>query len=290
MLVNKYIDEIEKVYHYSKITFLFRGQSHHDWGLVSSAHRRIQDKSTESFKNYIQDLIEQTRLKGYTDKNFQNFSDLQILIELQHFGASTCLVDFTKNFLKALWFACQNTISSPNNANVSDGAVFIVDTKNLKPITSTYLSKPINEFICNETLWIWTPENINNRILAQDSVCVFGTPILENLLFKKIKILSNEKAIILLELDTIFNINFDTLFPDFYGFALSQNQTQPLQFTVNHRVLFNHTIKEEKWEDAETLLIKFPNFLDIKILVIFLKKELNFEKNSLVIKVIEKKH
>ena len=76
MLVNKYIDEIEKVYHYSKITFLFRGQSHHDWGLVSSAHRRIQDKSTESFKNYIQDLIEQT-------------------IELQHFGASTYLVDFT---------------------------------------------------------------------------------------------------------------------------------------------------------------------------------------------------
>ena len=89
---------------------MFRGQSHLDWRLVSSAYRRIGG-STESFKKYIQDLIEQTRLKGYTDKKFQNFSDLQILIELQHFGAATCLVDFTKNFLKALWFACQNTTS-----------------------------------------------------------------------------------------------------------------------------------------------------------------------------------
>ena len=277
MLVNKYIDEIEKVYLYPKITFLFRGQSHLDWRLVSSAYRRIGG-STESFKKYIQDLIEQTRLKGYTDKKFQNFSDLQILIELQHFGAATCLVDFTKNFLKALWFACQNTTPHSNNANANDGAVFIVDTKNLKQITSKYLSKQIDEFICNETLWIWTPENINNRILAQDSVCIFGTPILENLLFKKIKILSNDKEIILYELDTIFNINFDTLFPDFYGFALSQNQTQPLQFPVNHKALFYHTIKEEKWEEAEALLIKFPDFLDKKTLFICLKKDLNVEK------------
>ena len=85
----------------------------------------------------------------------------------------------------------------------------------------------------------------------------------------------------MLELDTIFNINFDTLFPDFYGFALSQNQTQPLQFTVNHRVLLtcsNHTIKEEKWEDAETLLIKFPNFSRYKKLVILGK--LSFLKNT----------
>ena len=71
MLVNKYIDEIEKVYLYPKITFLFRGQSHLDWRLVSSAYRRIGG-STESFKKYIQDLIEQTRLKGYMIY-FQNF-------------------------------------------------------------------------------------------------------------------------------------------------------------------------------------------------------------------------
>ena len=243
--------------------------------MSSSAHRRIKNTSTKLFKKYIQNLIDQAKLKGYSVEKFQNFSDLQILIQLQHFGAATCLLDFTKNFLKALWFACQNTTSSNN----IDGTIFVLDAKKLNKITSENLSDPIDKFICNETLWLWIPENINNRILAQDSACVFGTPILQQeSLFEKIIISASDKEVILYELDTIFNINSDSLFPDFYGFALNQNQTQSLQFPTNHKTLLEHTIKEERWEEAKSLLIGFPDLLTPKILYLFLKKGLNLEK------------
>ena len=91
-------------------------------------------------------------------------------------------------------------------------------------------------------------------------------------LFEKIIISASDKEVILYELDTIFNINSDSLFPDFYGFALNQNQTQSLQFPTNHKTLLEHTIKEERWEEAKSLLIGFPDLLTPKILYLFLKK------------------
>ena len=31
---------------------------------------------------------------------------MELLAELQHYGAATCLIDFTNSALIALWFAC----------------------------------------------------------------------------------------------------------------------------------------------------------------------------------------
>jgi hypothetical protein len=35
-------------------------------------------------------------------------SDLELLLELQHYGAATGLVDFSRDFLIALWFAAHD--------------------------------------------------------------------------------------------------------------------------------------------------------------------------------------
>ena len=34
--------------------------------------------------------------------------DLELLADLQHYGAATCLIDFTQSPLTALWFACKD--------------------------------------------------------------------------------------------------------------------------------------------------------------------------------------
>jgi hypothetical protein len=36
----------------------------------------------------------------------EELSNLELLLELQHYGAATGLIDFSRDFLVALWFAC----------------------------------------------------------------------------------------------------------------------------------------------------------------------------------------
>ncbi|VVM26322.1 hypothetical protein BSPWISOXPB_3766 [uncultured Gammaproteobacteria bacterium] len=38
----------------------------------------------------------------------EKLSDLELLLELQHYGAATGLVDFSRDFLIALWFAAHD--------------------------------------------------------------------------------------------------------------------------------------------------------------------------------------
>ena len=69
---------------------------------------------------------------GHDQKNGQQLSDLEILAELQHFGAATCLIDFSRSALVALWFACQH--SSKGEANGKVYAVRHDDMVRLKTV------------------------------------------------------------------------------------------------------------------------------------------------------------
>ena len=91
--------------------FLYRGLANAKWKVESSAQRRIElsggESSPSAFQNYIDDLLNETRLLGFGDKHGRKLSDLELLAELQHNNAATCLIDFTHNALIALWFACK---------------------------------------------------------------------------------------------------------------------------------------------------------------------------------------
>ena len=64
----------------------------------------IQKSCSKSTK----DLISESEGIGTRSEEMgRQLSDLEILAELQHFGAATCLIDFSRSALVALWFACQ---------------------------------------------------------------------------------------------------------------------------------------------------------------------------------------
>ena len=72
----------------------------------SSADRRIGKKG--NLLNYTEDLLRRAKDKHLHQQTGKaDFFDLELLAELQHHGAATCLIDFTKDLLIALWFACQ---------------------------------------------------------------------------------------------------------------------------------------------------------------------------------------
>lgn len=49
-------------------------------------------------------------------------NDLQLLADLQHYGAPTRLIDFTSNPVTALWFACQN---GPSGTRLNPSGVIL---------------------------------------------------------------------------------------------------------------------------------------------------------------------
>ncbi len=106
-------------------------------------------------------------------------------------GAATCLLDFSRNFLTSLWFATQDFDKEDKKET---GYLFCYDIirdsilKDSIEITNknSYFLEHI-ECALNLTkksvkyngdgtykFLVWTPDNINNRIIRQDSVFLFG--------------------------------------------------------------------------------------------------------------------
>ena len=225
--------------------------------MASAADRRLSynARMTGVFIQYHRDLINSCRLKRYDLYQGTSMDDLEVLAALQHKGAATCLLDFTRNPLIALWFAC-----GPLDPD-KHGKVFIVDTADTDmfvrmthenkqneriedilrfstvqmqnqrpveqdlPISSTSLMRP------DPASWIWAPETLNMRTVAQHSLFIFpsiGTrrsPATE--LVKELVIDANSKRSIRRELEELYNIREETLFPDFAGFALTQRHNAP---------------------------------------------------------------
>lgn len=181
---------------------------------------------------YIRGLI--TDVKRNYPENYADWYDLEILGDLQHNGAGTCLVDFSRNVLISLWFACGNMRGE------EDGKLYCYDINDdlikrncLKIIKETDLEKPIEKLLvetkhitnyCSNTeysFFMWTPSNLNNRIARQDSVFVFGLPpfSIKDHSILEITIPHGCKAKIKEALEFYFDVNDASIFNDRHGFA-----------------------------------------------------------------------
>lgn len=230
----------------------FRGQRDCNWDLESSAQRRLkaslsreQEISDGLFINYHEDLINRCKLSNFDRRDGERLNDLELLADLQHNRAATCLSDFTSNALVALWFGCEG---SPAHTPETNGKVFVVniaDETAFQEIAPTDIEgmsiRKVLEFRTRDSdttgtdsppteggsqalgrtrwFWHWTPANLNERIIAQDSLFVFapissGQPDTE-----EIEIHQENKERMRQDLRELFNIHEQSLFPDFVGFA-----------------------------------------------------------------------
>ena len=204
--------------------YLFRGVSRDTYEIEASAYRRLlseADKNPDQLLRINQDLIEKARLLGHDQKNGQQLSDLELLAELQHFGAATCLIDFTRNALVALWMACQQSTAGEANGKVV--AVRSDDSARFETITPKLVTNEDIDYFFKEDeqrgypLYQWQPKYQNNRIIAQQSVFIFGGAQIE--IEAECVILKGGKGDILTSLDKVSGISEGTIYPDFDGFA-----------------------------------------------------------------------
>ena len=211
---------------------LYRGLADADWEVESSGYRRIRPKSGEAppsvFHNYIERLLNRASLQGFRERGGTQRSDLELLAELQHNGAASCLIDFTENALVALWFACREKPEQTGKVV----AMATEETEDFSIVTYDDLKKSIKDYLNKGKLWKWKPSDLNNRIVAQGSVFVFGEGKIEKRHYEEIRVNANSKGRIREELKEKFGITEEQLFSDFTGFALSNAHDRPYSYTA----------------------------------------------------------
>lgn len=247
-------------------TYAFRGQENMNWPLESSATRRLRkyyyNKDLDAIPNfqinyidYHKDiLLNPARLNGFGIEKGRDLSDLEILAKLQHFGAATGLLDFTKNRVIALWFACQD--------DKYDGKVFIINTGSLKHfenITYEKTKEKITEiFLPMRTVpFIWEPAALGEpmvRIIRQHSLFVIETsPPIDSDAIKVVTIVREDKKELLQEIKKKFDIDKNSIFKDFYGFATVNKSTSDIPLfrsPTNYFELGNIAYQQKKHNEA----------------------------------------
>ncbi|MGN1277769.1 MAG: FRG domain-containing protein [Floccifex sp.] len=219
----------------------------------SDNEKDSKDKRVKYSKaDYISEVLEMINhaRKTFPDIYGEDECDLNILADIQHNGGATCLVDFSKNILTSLWFACNNDLkcngylfcynimddlfveNNLNYINKEEQKKGIVEILNQTYKLTNYCSDVVNRFC------IWEPYNVNNRIARQDSVFIFGV---EKFYIGKhcvytIFIPHALKPSILKDLKTWFNISYSSIFNDRVGFAKSMSKENPLLTNENSEI------------------------------------------------------
>ena len=269
-LLTRYELEMEeaarKCFGENPTSLVFRGQSDEDWILDSSAERRLEKSGREfNAKELLiylrEELIDPAKREGYDSRNGKELSELELLAELRHHQAATCLIDFTRNFHIALWFACVEN-------NGKDGKVFIVDSGNpslFEDITPESSRKPIEEILSpskkdevpfQEKVLYWQPPTQSSRIIAQHSCFIFSSGRIPAITYTEITIKKKDKPDIELALKRHYGLDNESVYRDFTGFAYANSQDQVLRrksdpiikiFTYIHA---NEIAKRGEYEEA----------------------------------------
>ena len=243
--------------------YLFRGLSNEEYHIEASAWRRLpleyNRSSHEEFLEINKFLIKEARLQGHDHKNGRELKDLEILAELQHLGAATCLIDFTYSAQVALWFACQPDVKETSNCSEpSDGKVGAVlnNPNTIEEITPEMLEERDFDSFFNapsQKLWQpqlfrWQPRHLNNRIASQHSIFLLGG---NQVIFPDEECIIDAgcKEKILKSLDVCSHLTGKALFNDFEGFASQHAHNKPFP-VPDYLVLGHQAFQRQKYEDA----------------------------------------
>ena len=197
--------------------YIFRGEAEHFCKVSSSLYRQYEEIEVEDFSI---EAVQQELLgaaKMYTSET----EDFEILTQLQHYGGKTNLIDFTTDYLVALFFACEG---SPDK----DGRVILLrKSESMKP-------------------HIKEPRDTNNRVVAQKSIFLqppsgYVQPDIE------VNVPKEVKGAILALLRGAHGISTQSIYKDIFGFIKHQNVHQSAYAEFHRGLTFQ---RKEEYDEA----------------------------------------
>ena len=250
---------------------LFRGLPNQKHSIEASAWRRLTNEedsnNIDKLLEINEGLIRDARLRGFDSKDNRKLSDLEILAELQHFRASTFLIDFTYSAQVSLWFACQQRFKDPQNSKeLSDGKVSVVfvNPDRIIEVTPELLRQDISFFFEANAdgtypLYRWEPGELNSRIPPQQSVFLFGAArTIEP--DEECIILEVNKRAIVDSIEGFSQTTETTLFPDFDGFIQQRTQDRPYA-PEGYESYRAAGYRAYRWEDYEKAISYFDKVI-----------------------------
>ena len=226
---------------YNHRVWMWRGQSEIDWRLDSSAFRRLKASSSlhekdinKALISYEKTLLQHATHRGYRFESGRELSDFELLAKLQHHGAATRLVDFTRNALIGIWFAC-------NENQERSGLLVGYDSWYIEGYEKELEARTYDEVIedlSDVNPVTWEPPGVSSRIAVQHSQFMYSK-VFDSLsgslatpddakAFRKYELSKKVKAEALEVLFEVFDISRENVFPDIDGFAQSNS--------VNHDI------------------------------------------------------
>ena len=194
--LNSVLKKIQEIVKLSATSdYLYRGEPKCYDKVSSGLYRKYSNIEAEYFDIEVVQKEILDAAKRYTAET----DDFEILTELQHYGGATNLIDFTTDYLIALFFACDGS----DLLNV-DGRVILLQK-------TGEINKQVK-----------SPQNPINRVIAQKSTFVqpargFIEPD------HVINIPKDLKQPILHYLQKYHNISTNTIYNDLHGFIKYQN-------------------------------------------------------------------
>ena len=195
---------------------LYRGQSQ-DYPLLPKIARKSESNDPLPTELY---MLSELKIRGKLYKDISHLDVWGLLTLAQHYGLSTRLLDWTRNPLVAIWFACSERGSE------DDPHVYIL----LPHRGINYLDRDTLQKTEQHTgTSILRTRVEDSRVVAQDGWFTVHSPSKKYGRFiplgeldhhaegmVKIKVNSDNKNVVLKDLDTL-GVSYQTVFPDMEG-------------------------------------------------------------------------
>ena len=209
--------------------YIYRGEPEHYDKVSSNLYREFPEFEEMRFDiaRVQENILKEA--KAYISKtdDIDETDDIGILTQLQHFGGKTNLIDFTEDYLIAIFFAC-------DGSHEEDGRVILLRKE-------------------SETHEVRKPRRTINRVESQKSVFVessagFVTPDI------KVTIPADLKFPMLEYLRKHHRISIEIIYSDLHGFIRRSAHTEFLKGLTYQRRASEAETRKEKHEHCENAI------------------------------------
>ena len=223
--LNRVLEKIQEIVKISeKGEYLYRGEPKHYCKVSSGLYREYSKIEAENFDIKIAQREILKDAKNYTTET----DDFEILTELQHYGGATNLIDFTTDYLIALFFACDRHLDK-------DGRIILIPNTNPRIVKPR---NPINRVIAQKSRFIRPPKGFIEPSYVID-------------------IPKNLKQPILGYLRKHHSISKDTIYNDLHGFIRYQKAHK------NTYTEFFYGLTYQKNEDYSKAIKHYSNAIEL---------------------------
>ena len=179
--------------------YIYRGESKHFETVSSNLYRVFLEHEdfNVAAEHFDVEIVQKRMLDDAKKYLRRTSSDCELLVEMQHYGGKTNLIDFTTDCFVALFFACEQY--------ASENGRIICQKKELLSPSIKEPPEPINRVVAQSSVFVRPPDGF----IKPDDNDIINIP-------------SEIKLPMLEYLQEIHDISTETIYNDIHGFIRYQ--------------------------------------------------------------------